>query len=342
MSSEPINVVFIGGTGRSGTNITKTILYRHLNVASLPFEYRYTIDPHGLIDTYISLKQCWSPFIAHAKIDHMRKFLLSLGRRKTMSWLVGKIIKFFDPTGKCILPPPYFEWELEKWFPNYYYHANMLIEKLSYFQYRGCWPGENGFKVRNSITFLPWNFEIELIFRDFLRSMISDLLKKCSKTHFVEDNTWNILFSNELKEILPEAKFIHVIRDPRDVVTSLMKQRWAPSEIHQCIQFYSSIMDKMIQNKKTLSDNSLYEFKLETLVADQNATIEKICNFCCLKFSNDLLEIDLSHANSGRWMKDLSTQDQKILNKKLEYYVNFYEYDTPEGSDYPKDSRPGP
>ena len=54
-------VIFIGGSGRSGTNILRKILSNHSKVASLPFEHRFIIDPNGIIDFYNSFTLNWSP-----------------------------------------------------------------------------------------------------------------------------------------------------------------------------------------------------------------------------------------------------------------------------------------
>ena len=46
MSAEP-NILFVGGVGRSGTSVTRQVLGLHPQVANLPFEYRFIIDPDG-------------------------------------------------------------------------------------------------------------------------------------------------------------------------------------------------------------------------------------------------------------------------------------------------------
>ena len=52
---------FIGGTGRCGTSILRTVLSRHSSVATLPIEHRLTVDPDGIFDFYRSYTTGWSP-----------------------------------------------------------------------------------------------------------------------------------------------------------------------------------------------------------------------------------------------------------------------------------------
>ena len=48
MSTEGINKVFVGGTGRSGTTLIQNILGRHDDIYALEKEMRFLTDPDGL------------------------------------------------------------------------------------------------------------------------------------------------------------------------------------------------------------------------------------------------------------------------------------------------------
>jgi len=50
MSSEDINKVFVGGTGRSGTTLIQNILGRHPSIYAIEKETRFLNDPDGLSD----------------------------------------------------------------------------------------------------------------------------------------------------------------------------------------------------------------------------------------------------------------------------------------------------
>ena len=50
MTREPANLVFVGGTGRSGTHILSYLLDRHSRFHGVPIECRFHCNPKGLAD----------------------------------------------------------------------------------------------------------------------------------------------------------------------------------------------------------------------------------------------------------------------------------------------------
>ncbi|NQU34677.1 MAG: sulfotransferase [Bacteroidetes bacterium] len=112
------------------------------------------------------------------------------------------------------------------------------------------------------------------ILSGFIKKNIYQFLDEKKKTYFIEDNTWNILFMKELFELIPDAKFIHVTRDPRDVVASMIKQRWCPSELDQTINLYLSIIEKSVGNTNSISTDNIITIKLEDIVRDYHNTIK--------------------------------------------------------------------
>ncbi len=323
-----MNITLIGGTGRSGTNITKKILSKHSQIATLPFEHRFTIDPGGVVDFYNSWLYNWTPFYADKKLKDFQTFLLSLANESLAKKWINAIIKKIDKKGKKITPISYSGWELEKWFPGYKDSVLKLIDKLKDFEYSGAWPGSNQLSLNNRVWFGAYQKKHQLatILGGFLRELINSLLLSMHKQAFVEDNTWNILHGQELHEMLPEAKFIYVVRDPRDVIASFVKQRWCPDNVNQAIIWYQSIMNKTLASKNNLEAQCLLELKLEDLVKEKEAVIKQVCGFIEIPFEKELLQVDLSKSHSGRWEQQFSKEDQVLINQELAYFLELYNY----------------
>ena len=96
---------------------------------------------------------------------------------------------------------------------------------MNFMTYRARWAGTPSYRYNNEMYYFP--AKEKAIFgqalREFYCSLVSEYLKSSGSTTFVEDSTWNITYISSLSEIFSEAKFVHVYRDPRDVVASFVK-----------------------------------------------------------------------------------------------------------------------
>lgn len=324
---EGVKIVLIGGTGRCGTNVLKEILSRHDRVAVLPFEHRFTIDPRGVVDFYHSLKYSWSPFVCDEKFKEMIRFLRSLRKRGRFRYFIGSMIRRVDREGRFLSSPSYHRWEMDRWFPNYTSHLERLIDDLAMFRYRSSWPGTRGLRVRNRMAFVTSDAQaVRRILRAFLENLIDDLLESRDCDVFVEDNTWNLLYAEPILEILPDAKFIHMVRDPRDVVASLMTQRWTPNRLEDVIVYYSHLMDRIGRTTNELGGKRLLTVALEALVSDPKKEITGICRFCGLEVQDGLSEIDLGKSHSGRWKTEFTEEEKETLGDALKAHLKRYDY----------------
>ena len=162
---------------------------------------------------------------------------------------------------------------------------------------------------------------------NFWNEFISDVCIMYNSTHFIDDNPWNIMFLNEILDLIPDLKFIHIIRDPRDVVASYLGVRWAPNKLEDAIDWYSSIMNRWIVCKSTLPENIFLEIKLEKLVSDTKPVMQSICEHFELSWQDILLTQKLNRSNTGRWVNQFTSKEKLILNKRLEPFIKGFEYE---------------
>ena len=314
-----VNTLLIAGTGRSGTNILKKVLSLNSEVFALPFEHRFFIDPDGILDFYTNMLHHWSPFLFDKKIKQLKKYLLSLAKQKTTKKCFGKILRFLEPSGLIITNHSYYGWEMGKWFPNYITFVNNLIDDLIDFSYNGRWPGSQSYKYRNQIDFHGHFEEKDLIdiFSKNINCLLSQVLEANKKTCFVEDNTWNILFADNLLKIMQESKILHIYRDPRDVVASMMKQNWCPSELIKTINYYKAIINYWFIQRNKIPAEKLLEIKFEAFINNPEKYTRDICNFISLDFEDKMLAIDLDKHNITRYKTDFSESQLELINSNL-------------------------
>ena len=130
-----------------------------------------------------------------------------------------------------------------------------------------------------------------------------------------------------INELFPNARFICIHRDPRDVVASLLKKQWAPNDVEGATNWLVNVYDRLAENKKTNPNLQLYEISLESLVQNPEEKMDEIRKFLDLEIGFDLSSIDLTKSNSGRWKKEIDSKKADILHKKLGYYIKHYGYE---------------
>lgn len=62
---------------------------------------------------------------------------------------------------------------------------------------------------------------------DFLRLMMGEIARKQGVSRWADCTPEHLLYMEEIKREIPDALFLHIIRDGRDVALSYLKQRWA-------------------------------------------------------------------------------------------------------------------
>jgi len=144
------------------------------------------------------------------------------------------------------------------------------------------------------------------LFESLSRAQMKDGVKR----YFGDSTPVNIMQADLINQLLPQSKFIHVIRDGRDVASSVVKEKWGPSEHFAALDWWKK---RMVTGQMALSkiktENKL-ELRIEDLVIHQReATLEKIKAFLDLPsnkrfdayFQDEILPEKL---HAGRWKSE--------------------------------------
>jgi sulfotransferase family protein len=86
---------------------------------------------------------------------------------------------------------------------------------------------------------------------------------------------------------LPEARFIHIIRDGRDVALSLLSVEWGPASIAEAAEQW---VDEIRTARGKLHRIPHYtEVRFEELVGDPEPLLRRVCDFVELEFEPEML-----------------------------------------------------
>lgn len=98
------------------------------------------------------------------------------------------------------------------------------------------------------------------------------------------------MFMDDLLEVFPDAKFIHLLRDYRDNILSNLKTFKFEKIPAQSIGWV--IRNRNIQIKKNQFPERFYTLKYEELVSDPSKYVHEICDFLSLPFYPEMLHFN--------------------------------------------------
>jgi hypothetical protein len=155
---------------------------------------------------------------------------------------------------------------------------------------------------------------IELI-RDFLKQAHgkkeTDILGACIHSRF-----------DLITKIWPNAKFIHITRDPRDVAKSTVPMGWA-SNVYSGSEFWLAPEKRWQKLKRKLNNESYIEVRYETLIRSTEQELTKICLFLGQQYNKDMPNIDKVSTYSKpdaklveQWRKKQSVKEVRLVESR--------------------------
>jgi len=337
--------IFIGGTGRSGTSILYKLLGSHKNIYAFENEMRFITDYNGLINLVDALTINYSVIQAREALYQFEKFMkIHLTTPQKPPYFGIDFNHFF---GK-----EFFEIKTEEFIrslvdfafygtdyqvePSCLYHVftpvlrnwtqvsrkfQRIQEKLSGRKRRrknSFWPKR---RLKNAKYFSDRN-ELCRLTGQFVDDLFSEAARRENKTAWCEKTPANLLHLDFLWEILPDAYFIHIKRDPRGVANSMTNQFWASPNLEDICTQLSQHFHRWFDLKEQLefSNKKYLEIKLEDLAQDKENNIQLICDFLGVEnaFVN-MPQLELSRVDY--WKDIMPSYDIELVNKKLGWWI---------------------
>jgi sulfotransferase family protein len=93
-----------------------------------------------------------------------------------------------------------------------------------------------------------------------------------------------------IQAALPEAHFVHIIRDGRDVALSLSEVSWGTDDITEAAKKWVKELRKARKRSKELARGTYMEVHYEDLVADPEPVLRRITGHVDLPWSDEMLD----------------------------------------------------
>ena len=120
----------------------------------------------------------------------------------------------------------------------------------------------------------------------------ASLSENASKKYWVEKTPHNEIYTSRLSGHFPQAKFIHILRDPLDTIASLKilsRIRHWETTPWQHANSMKRLFNAAMRNQKTLGEDKYHIIAYEDLVSDPHKTLMGICYFLDIPFDENLL-----------------------------------------------------
>jgi len=306
--SDAAKLVFVGGTGRSGTTVHAELLGRHSRFCEVPIECRFHCNPSGLSDV--------------------------VAGRATPEEFIRKLETYWwhrVRTGSRVIVPSGLT-------------GRARFGALRARQRIGLGRGEQGPRVRGLHQIIDRESFDRAVARfkethsdDLIaasRRLFFDLLEpvrhRSGKPALVEMSTFTIAAAPELARIFPEARFVHSVRDGRDSGVSktlLREKEHHPTDAISGIDFWADRLRRADLGVKGLGAEDrerLHLISLDELVwSDREGTYGRLLEFLGVDDEPAMRDffdgrMTAEAANRGRWREGLDSDEQREVTSHYE------------------------
>src|SRR5439155_5974632 len=110
------------------------------------------------------------------------------------------------------------------------------------------------------------------------------------KTRYGDKTPWFVLYLPLLSRMFPEARFLHLIRDGRDVALAIRDVDWGPSDPPLIADFWARRVRAGRKAGGRLEPGRYDELRYEDLLADPEGRTRDLCAFFDVEFLPEMLE----------------------------------------------------
>jgi hypothetical protein len=307
VSERAAELVFVGGTGRSGTTVLAELLGHHSRFTGVPIECRFHCHPRGLADVVAGRA---TPEEFARKLRTYWWYRVRVGSRAIVP---------IGPAGRLRLA------------------LLRARERL------GLGPreevrarGMHQIVDRDRFDAAVARFEAGLsedvleASRDLFYDLLAPLREASGKAAVVEMSTFSIAAAPELARIFPEARFVHSVRDGRDSGASkvgLREKAHHPTDPLSGIDFWAErlrLADLGVKGLSAADHARLHLISLDELVwSDRDRAYAELLDFLGIEDAQpmrDFFEVRMSGeaANRGRWREGLDAAEERSVTEHYE------------------------
>lgn len=175
------------------------------------------------------------------------------------------------------------------------------------------------------------NLDRSLTFPDLARSFLHQMRESVADSEPLLTASVHRHFRRTW-ELWPDAKFLHLVRDGRDVAASWMQFGWH-GNTWSAAREWVALLDEWHALKTDLNNDHFFELRLEDLIDRPEDLLKDICHFLGVTYQPQMLEYHkrtsyapVTKSRSQRWRKDLSVSEVRIFEAIAGSQLDEYAY----------------
>lgn len=286
-----VRPVFVGGTGRSGTTVMGDLLGFHEHIrTSVPIEIKFLANKSGLLQLVFGRDT--APRQPKISVFNLRaQRIRRISEKAKFAKIQGEFLdRIWNSWWDIDAPPP---------------HG------------RGLQSGISKQRLEFLINRLISNLQINRVWaaRRFMRDFISSQDAHEGQKYWVETTPLNIAQARRILKLFPDALFINMVRDPRDVIASLLTKNWGPTTPLEGLEWIEKRLMDAHAALGHIPANQKITIALEDLaINNREQSYQSLLKFLNLGEDPRMQEFFETHlsaeaAMSGRWKQEIATPE---------------------------------
>lgn len=332
--------IFIGGTGRSGTSVMGSLLNSHPALVLPAHENKLIVEAGGLKDLVDDLSAPYDMKRRHYAVAGFLRWARKLRvfgfqdpalNQEVRALMDGRKLNFQQAAEAVGRAHPAAEFSLHAigqgfGLEHYDRCANRFLRTVC-----GTVVGDGIVDTEGLIKpfFFP-NLTDRAALLDACRGFLDELyaapLQRASATRWCDDAPDNWLYFDFLHELYPDMRFIHMIRDPRDVVGSYIKQVWAPSDPRAVVAMFKAQFADYAAIKARVPAENLKGVRMEDISARKAEVLSEVAAFLGVedRFNGDLFFNERTH--TGSYEASLGAEVVRLIETELGGWMQEHGY----------------
>jgi hypothetical protein len=125
---------------------------------------------------------------------------------------------------------------------------------------------------------------------DVVRCVYESYAAMQGKALYGDKTPDHVVYLPTLALLFPEALFVHLIRDGRDVALAMRDTSWGPQDAAEAAKHWAGRVNRGAEAGAALGPQRYLELRYEALVTDPTAALGELCRFAGIDYDTAMLE----------------------------------------------------